>query len=132
MFEDLSLEVKVRTEPIERVLREADIITFHLPGGSAPLIGKAEIETMKNGVVLINTARGGVIDEEILLEGLQNGKIGGAGLDVFENEPTPKAALLNHPNVSITPHIGASTVEAQSYIGMELADKIIAFFGDDK
>jgi D-3-phosphoglycerate dehydrogenase len=103
-----------------------------LPGGSAPLIGKAEIETMKNGVVLINTARGGVIDEEILLEGLQNGKIGGAGLDVFENEPTPKAALLNHPNVSITPHIGASTVEAQSYIGMELADKIIAFFGDDK
>lgn len=132
MFEDLSLEVKVRTEPIERVLREADIITFHLPGGSAPLIGKAEIESMKNGVVLINTARGGVIDEEMLLDGLQNGKIGGAGLDVFENEPTPKAALLNHPNVSITPHIGASTVEAQSYIGMELADKIIAFFGDDK
>jgi D-3-phosphoglycerate dehydrogenase len=87
---------------------------------------------MKNGVFLINTARGGVIDEEALLAALDNGKVAGIGLDVYENEPTPREALLKNPNVSCTPHIGASTVEAQSYIGMELADKILAFFGDDK
>ena len=80
---------------------------------------------MKNGVFLINTARGGVIDEEALLTALDSGKVAGVGLDVYENEPTPREALLKHPNVSCTPHIGASTVEAQSYIGMELADKII-------
>lgn len=132
MFEDISLEVKIRTIEMEKVFREADIITFHLPGGSKPVVGAEEVAMMKKGVVLINTARGGVIDENVLLEGLNSGKIGGAGLDVFDNEPTPKEALLKHPNVSTTPHIGASTVEAQSYIGMELADKIIAFFGDDK
>ena len=74
----------------------------------------------------------GVIDEAALLAALESGKVGGAGLDVFDNEPTPKEALLRHPKVSCSPHIGGSTVEAQSYIGMELADKIIAFFGDDK
>jgi D-3-phosphoglycerate dehydrogenase len=132
MFEDIALNVKIRTIEMERVFRESDFITFHLPGGSKPVVGATELATMKNGVVLINTARGGVIDENVLLEGLISGKVGGAGLDVFENEPTPKEGLLKHPNVSTTPHIGASTVEAQSYIGMELADKIIAFFGDDK
>lgn len=131
-FEDLSLAVKIRTIEIERVFKESDFITFHLPGGNKPVVGAEELAKMKDGVVLINSARGGVIDENILLEGLKSGKIGGAGLDVFENEPTPKEALLKHPNVSSTPHIGASTIEAQSYIGMELADKILAFFGDDK
>ena len=71
-------------------------------------------------------------DEQDLLAALESGKVAGVGLDVYENEPTPSEALLKHPQVSCTPHIGASTVEAQSYIGMELADKIIAFFGDDK
>jgi D-3-phosphoglycerate dehydrogenase len=87
---------------------------------------------MKDGVCLINTARGGAIDEDALLEGLASGKIRGAGLDVFENEPTPKRALLDHPAVSVSPHIGAATAEAQGNIGRELADKIIAYFGDDK
>ena len=132
MHEDLALNVKIRTEPIEKVFRDSDFITFHLPGGSKPVVGAAELEIMKKGVVLINSARGGVVDEEVLLAGLESGKIGGAGLDVFENEPTPREALLKHPKISVTPHIGAATVEAQSYIGMELADKIIAFFGDDK
>ncbi len=131
-YEDMKLCIRIQTESFERVIRESDFITLHLPGGGGPVIGTAEIEKMKDGVILLNTARGGVIDEEALLAALQSGKVGGAGLDVFENEPTPREALLKHPKVSCSPHIGASTMEAQSYIGMELADKILAFFGDDK
>lgn len=131
-FEDLKLCVKIRTESLDKVLRESDFISFHIPGSGKAAITAAELAKMKNGVFLINTARGGVIDEEALLAALDSGKVAGVGLDVYENEPTPREALLKHPNVSCTPHIGASTVEAQSYIGMELADKIIAFFGDDK
>ncbi len=131
-YEDLKLNVRIRTEPFERVIQESDFITLHLPGGGKPIITAAELEKMKDGVILLNTARGGVIDEEALLAALESGKVGGAGLDVFENEPTPREALIKHPKVSCSPHIGASTMEAQSYIGMELADKIIAYFGDDK
>lgn len=131
-FEDLKINVLIRTEPYERIIRESDFITFHIPGGGQPVVTASELAKMKDGVFLINTARGGIIDEEALLAALESGKVGGAGLDVFENEPNPREALLKHPLVSCTPHIGASTLEAQSYIGMELADKIIAFFGDDK
>jgi D-3-phosphoglycerate dehydrogenase len=131
-YEDIKLCVKVSTDSLDKVLRESDFITIHIPGSGKPSFGAAEFAKMKNGVFLINTARGGVIDEEALLAALESGKVGGAGLDVFENEPTPREVLLKHPGISCTPHIGASTVEAQSYIGMELADKILAFFGDDK
>jgi D-3-phosphoglycerate dehydrogenase len=129
-YPDLSLNVRVQTESLDKVYRESDFITFHIPGVDKPLVTAAEFERMKTGVFLINTARGGVIDEKALLDALNSGKIAGVGLDVFENEPTPNVQLLKHPLVSCTPHIGASTVEAQSYIGMELADKIITFFGD--
>jgi D-3-phosphoglycerate dehydrogenase / 2-oxoglutarate reductase len=131
-YPELRLAVKIVTEPLEKVLREADCISFHLPGAGKPLIGAAELDKMKKGVFLINTARGGIIDEEALIAALDQGKVAGVGLDVFENEPTPREALLVHPGVSCSPHIGAATIEAQSYIGMELADKIINFFGDDK
>jgi D-3-phosphoglycerate dehydrogenase len=131
-YDDIKICVKVRTESLDKVLRESDFITIHIPGSGKPSFGAAEFAKMKTGVFLINTARGGVIDEEAFLAALESGKVGGAGLDVYENEPTPREALLKHPAVSCTPHIGASTVEAQSYIGMELADKILAFFGDDQ
>jgi D-3-phosphoglycerate dehydrogenase len=131
-YNDLQLNVRLQTVPFDRVIQNADFITFHLPGAGKHIISAKEISQMKNGVILINTARGGVIDETALLEALESGKVGGAGLDVFEDEPTPKKALLKHQKVSCSPHIGGSTLEAQSYIGMELADKIIAYFGDDK
>lgn len=131
-YEDIKLNVLVRTEPFEKVIRESDFLTLHLPGIGRALITAEELAKMKDGVILINTARGGVIDETALLAALDSGKVGGAGLDVFENEPIPREELLKHPRVSCSPHIGASTMEAQSYIGMELADKIIVHFGDDK
>lgn len=129
-FDDLRIGVTIRTESLDKLLRESDFITLHLPGIGKALITETELAKMKNGVFLINTARGGVIDEEALLKALDSGKVAGAGLDVFENEPTPRESLLKHPLVSCSPHIGASTVEAQAYIGMELADKIIGYFGD--
>ncbi len=131
-FSDVRFGVKIRTESLDKILKDSDFITFHIPGSGKPSITAEEIAKMKTGVFLVNTARGGVIEEEALLAALDSGKVAGVGLDVFENEPTPREALLKNPNVSCTPHIGASTVEAQSYIGMELADKIISFFGDDK
>ena len=131
-YKDLTFGVNVQTESFDKVIRESDFITLHIPGGGQPLITAEELNKMKDGVFLINTARGGIIDEEALLDALESGKVAGAGIDVFQNEPTPREALLKHPNISCTPHIGASTVEAQSYIGMELADKIIAFLFDDK
>lgn len=130
--QDLKLSITLSTEPLDRVLRESDIISIHIPGIGKPLLDAPELEKLKNGAIVINTARGGVIDEAALLNALNSGKIGGAGLDVFENEPTPLQALIHHPKVSCSPHIGASTIEAQSYIGMELAEKIIGFFGDDQ
>ncbi|MCC6371254.1 MAG: D-2-hydroxyacid dehydrogenase [Bacteroidia bacterium] len=115
--------VKLKTVSIETLLQQSDFITFHVPGGK--MVGKEEIATMKNGVILINSARGGVIEENDLIEGLNSGKISHACLDVFTNEPTPSEALLKHAKISLTPHIGAATNEAQERIGVELAEKLI-------
>jgi D-3-phosphoglycerate dehydrogenase len=116
-------KVKIKTIGLDKLIKQADFFTFHVPGGK--LITKHEIANMKNGVVLVNTARGGVINEDDLLEGLNSGKITHACLDVFENEPRPSVAILNHPKISLTPHIGAATNEAQERIGVELAEKLI-------
>lgn len=115
--------VQIKTVGMDKVLQNSDLITFHVPGGK--LITRHEIASMKNGVILINTARGGVINEDDLLEGLNSGKIAHAGLDVFENEPRPSVGILKHPKISMTPHIGAATNEAQERIGVELAEKLI-------
>lgn len=120
---DQPVPVKVTTVGMEKLLQNSDFITFHVPGGK--LISKHEIASMKNGVILINTARGGVIKEDDLLEALNSGKVACAGLDVFENEPRPSVAILKNPKVSLTPHIGAATNEAQERIGVELAEKLI-------
>lgn len=119
------------TSAISEVLREADYISIHVPkqaDGSA-VIGKKEFELMKDGVRLVNAARGGVIDEKALIHFLDSGKVAAAALDVFENEPNPMMELLQHPKIACTPHIGAATGEAQDRIGTELATLIIDRFG---
>lgn len=127
------LTVRLETSDLSELLAKSDFITLHVPfSGGKPIIGKEEFGKMKKGVFLINTSRGGTVDELALLEALESGKVSGAGLDVFDFEPTPRPELLQHPRISLTPHIGASTYEAQENIGLELADRILAFFGDDK
>ncbi len=124
----IKLKVRVETVSMEEALAKADFLTFHVPSVKGALLGKAEIAKMKKGAIVVNTARGGVIDEEALLEALDSGHLAGAGIDVYNNEPKPDRRLLSHPNASVTPHIGAATLEAQQNIGLELADQIIAFF----
>jgi D-3-phosphoglycerate dehydrogenase / 2-oxoglutarate reductase len=119
-------KTNVKTVSLDDVLSQSDIITLHVPGGE--VIGTHEIAKMKNGVILINTARGGVINEQALLENLNSGQIAKAALDVFNNEPKPSIELLQHPKISLTPHIAASTDEAQLRIGIELAQLIISNF----
>lgn len=119
------INVDIETEPIEGVLKHADFITLHVPAQkNGYMIGKKEFDLMKNGVAIVNCSRGGVIDEEALITALDSGKVAFAGLDVFINEPTPSKDILNHPKISLTPHTGASTLEAQDRIGLSLAHQI--------
>ena len=119
------INVDIETEPLEGVLRHADFITLHVPAQKdGYMIGEKEFAMMKDGVAVVNCSRGGVIDEEALILALDSGKVAFAGLDVFINEPTPSKQILSHPKISLTPHTGASTVEAQDRIGLSLAEQI--------
>ena len=119
------INVDIETEPLEGVLRHADFITLHVPAQKdGYMIGEKEFAMMKDGVAVVNCSRGGVIDEEAMISALDSGKVAFAGLDVFINEPTPSKQILNHPKISLTPHTGASTVEAQDRIGLSLAEQI--------
>lgn len=117
------VDVKISTVTLDDLISKSDVISLHVPGGK--MITEKEINQMKTGVILINASRGGVIDETDLLAGLNSGKISHVCLDVFENEPTPNEELLKHSKISLTPHIGAATNEAQERIGVELAEKLI-------
>ena len=123
-FDGQSANFTCENVGFDRVLSESDFISVHVPGGD--LIGASELAKMKDGVVLLNAARGGVINEEALLDALESGKVAGAGLDVFVNEPTPAVKVLMNGKLSVTPHIGAATLEAQDRIGTELAAHIDA------
>lgn len=120
------INVDIVTEPLEDVIKDSDFLTLHVPAQKGYIIGRDEIKTMKDGVGIVNCARGGVIDEVALCEALDEGKVLFAGLDVFEKEPTPEMHLLMNPKISLTPHIGAATLEAQDRIGTELAEQIIS------
>jgi len=120
------INVDIETEPMEDVLRHSDFISLHVPAQDGYIIGKAEFDLMKQDVGIINCARGGVIDEVALIDALEDEKVLFAGLDVFEEEPTPAIQVLMNPKISLTPHIGAATLEAQERIGIELAEQIIS------
>lgn len=122
------VNVSVTPASVAEIIEKADFITLHTPFIEKPILGAEEFERVKNGVGIINCSRGGLIDEAALIAALDSGKVAFAGLDVFDNEPTPNAALLSHPKVSLTPHIGAATGEAQERIGTELASLIINHF----
>lgn len=129
LFDGSSLSVKIETIPVADVLEQSDYISLHVPAQKDYVIGKKEFGNMKPGAAIINAARGGVIDEVALVEALDNNKLAFACLDTFENEPKPEITLLMHPKISLTPHIGAATLEAQDRIGVELGEQIISILG---
>lgn len=122
------VKVAVETASVETIIAESDFVTLHTPFIDKPLLDAEAFGKMKRGVGVINCSRGGLIDELALIDALNSGQVGFAGLDVFDNEPTPRAEILTHPKISLTPHIGASTNEAQERIGVELATLIINHF----
>ena len=139
-IENISIELKIANQTINvpinmvemnEILSNSDYISLHvpMPADGKAIIGEDEFDKMKVGAKIVNAARGGVIDEDALLNALNNGKIAAAALDVFTGEPSPRLDLLTHEKISLTPHIGAATSEAQDRIGTELADKIISRFG---
>jgi D-3-phosphoglycerate dehydrogenase len=110
------------------VYRRADFISLHLPkvAGTPATLGREQFEQMKAGVFVVNCARGGVVDEAALFAALESGRVAGCALDVFEVEPPKDLALIGHPRVIATPHVGASTVEAQARVGLEVAEILLA------
>lgn len=126
LFNGASIDVEIETISVDSLLQEADFISLHVPAQKDYVIDTAQFDLMKDGAVLINAARGGVVNEVALVDALDSKKLSFAGLDTFENEPKPEIKLLMHPKISLTPHIGAATLEAQDRIGQELADQIIS------
>lgn len=122
------VKVTVKTVTLDEVIKQADFITLHTPFIDKALFGAEELAQTKKGVGLVNISRGGLIDELALIDALNSGQVSFAALDVFDNEPTPREEILKHPKISLTPHIGAATNEAQERIGVELANLIIDHF----
>jgi D-3-phosphoglycerate dehydrogenase len=125
-----SVAFNLESAPLDEVLAEADFVSIHVPAQDKILIGSRELGLMKPGAALINTSRGGVVDEVALVEALDAETLSFAALDVFASEPRPEVHLLMQPKISMSPHIGASTLEAQERVGMELAEQVIDLLGD--
>ncbi len=118
---------------LEEIYKRSDYITVHTPLSKETrgLIGKEAFEMMKDGVMILNCARGGIIDEKALLEALNSGKVSGAAIDVFEKEPPEDWSLVKHPHVICTPHLGASTLEAQENVAIAIAEQIVDYLQKD-
>jgi D-3-phosphoglycerate dehydrogenase len=128
-FDGQKANFEIKTISKEDVLKQADFLTLHVPAQKDYVIGEKEFDQMKDGVIIANAARGGVVDEFALVKAIESGKVARAALDVFEKEPQPEIQLLMNPALSLTPHTGAATNEAQDRIGTELADQIISILG---
>ncbi|HIE45855.1 MAG TPA: 3-phosphoglycerate dehydrogenase, partial [Flavobacteriaceae bacterium] len=124
-FDGQTVNFNIKTVSKEEVLKQADFITLHVPAQKDYVIDKTEIKAMKDGVGIVNAARGGVVNEFELVQALESGKVAYAALDTFENEPKPAIQVLMNKYISLSPHIGAATTEAQDRIGSELASQII-------
>ena len=125
-FDNQTIDFQIKTVSKEKVLQESDFISLHVPAQKEFVIGEAEFKLMKDGAALINAARGGVVNKVALVSALDSNKLSFAGLDTFENEPTPAVQILMNSKISLTPHIGAATNQAQDRIGSELATQIIS------
>lgn len=123
-----SISISLASQSLESLFVESDFISLHVPAQDDYVIGERELTMMKDGVGIVNCARGGAIDEVALVAALDSGKVSFAGLDVFESEPSPEIPILMNPKISLSPHIGASTLEAQERIGLELAKQIISWY----
>ncbi|WP_066225684.1 D-2-hydroxyacid dehydrogenase [Formosa haliotis] len=123
-YDGQTVTFEIKTISKEDVLKQADFITLHVPAQDDYVIGAKELNEMKDGAILVNAARGGVVDEVALVKAIESGKISRAALDVFEKEPKPEMGLLMNSSLSLTPHTGAATNEAQDRIGTELAQQI--------
>ncbi len=120
------INVELNSIPLKDLLKESDFISLHIPAQKEYVIGFKEFDLMKDGAAIVNASRGGVINEVALIEAIDNNKLSFAAIDTFENEPTPAIKVLMNGKLSLTPHIGAATMEAQDRIGSELADQIKA------
>lgn len=125
-FDGQALEFDIESISKENLLKQSDFISLHVPGQDNYVIDEDDFKIMKDGAFIVNAARGGVVNEVALVKAIESGKVANAALDVFEKEPKPEIQLLMNPNLSLSPHIGAATKEAQDRIGTELADQIIA------
>lgn len=126
-YQTNNFSIRLKGKTLQEILTQSDFITIHTPG-SGEVIGEKELDMMKSDAILINCARGGVVNEAALVQKIKDKKIAFAGVDVFEQEPPVNTDILTCGNVSLSPHIGASTKEAQERVGIELAERIVSFF----
>jgi D-3-phosphoglycerate dehydrogenase len=128
-FDGQNISFKLSSSSFENLLKDSDFISVHIPASDKYLLDSNEFSQMKDGVGVLNLSRGGILNEEELIKYIETGKVSFAGIDTFENEPNPSIKVLMNSNISLTPHIGAATNEAQDRIGVELADKINQILG---
>jgi len=130
-YDGQKVHFKLEASDLDTVISQSDFISINTPKTNEYLLDEAQYQKMKKGVFIVNAARGGVINEKALLKSMQSGMVAGAALDVFEQEPYPEISLLMHPGLSLSPHLGGNTIDAQNKIGIEIAKRLIKINNDN-